>query len=956
MRRTIRLSLVLVTMLIATVSFSSCSEKYDDTAILERLDKLEGTTINTINGQIIAINNTIKDLEAFDSIFEAYTKHTIDSIQLDLRNYIDTNLSIATDWCSSTFATLEEYNKTVTELVLLENRVTIMDSTYNDTIKALNNKIEQTIIGMREWVNSCFTNYYDIAQVDAKLFFLESKVDSLDSTSKAGITQLRTDLDTTKNVLTRAYTKAIKSAIETNNGTINTRISNEITSVNTCIDNEVNTLNLRLASLEGRVSALEEQVNKLSKQLGILFSDNNISCSPGDVVIIDYTIINGTDSTTVYALPSNGYKAKVIPATKSIGSIKVTVPNPIEDCSILIFVNNADRTVLKSLNFMSGTMSISAEAIMADADGGDVSVDLSTDLQYTVKVPAEATWVHYNNFSTKSVMRNETLNFTVDENNTPNIRSAIVELVNGSDLTIGSVTIRQSANVMQSNEIWYKTSNGQTIELSRPYAFGANIVSNAYGKKGVITFDGPVTKIGPEAFQNCSTLTSISIPRGPVSIGDNAFNSCSSLKDISLPNSITTIGNDAFNGAFYGASITLPDSLISIGSEAFSSTNIVDIVFPATLQSIGSRAFIGLKDRHIQLPDSLISIGSQAFACSFIEDITIPSSVKTIGSQAFIGCSELKHANILASVSIIQSGLFSECEKLESVIFPSSVNQIYNEVFSGCSKLEEITINSSVIFGSNALSGCNNIKTLNYFGYPCLFDRNTVFGSDYIEGISLCVPKGMKQKFEDANWVEFKSIEEVDSIVVTLPEAVDLGLSVKWASFNLGAKKPEQYGMFLAWGELYPKTNYNQDCKYYNQGNYLKYNQTDGLKDLEKVDDAANYYLGGSWHIPTKDEQDELMNKCTWTWATQNGVNGYLVTSKIPGYTDHSIFLPSAGERFYSFGTGLADGNFGGYWTSTLGSSIEFCSDYVKYYGRSRFYGLSVRPVCTSEEWLSSKI
>ena len=68
MRRTIRLLLVLVTMLIATVSFSSCSEKYDDTAILERLDKLEGTTINTINGQIIAINNTIKDLQAFDFV------------------------------------------------------------------------------------------------------------------------------------------------------------------------------------------------------------------------------------------------------------------------------------------------------------------------------------------------------------------------------------------------------------------------------------------------------------------------------------------------------------------------------------------------------------------------------------------------------------------------------------------------------------------------------------------------------------------------------------------------------------------------------------------------------------------------------------------------------------------------------------------------------------------------
>ena len=125
-------------------------------------------------------------------------------------------------------------------------------------------------------------------------------------------------------------------------------------------------------------------------------------------------------------------------------------------------------------------------------------------------------------------------------------------------------------------------------------------------------------------------------------------------------------------------------------------------------------------------------------------------------------------------------------------------------------------------------------------------------------------------------------------------EAVDMGLSVKWANMNVGATEPSDYGTYFAWGETKPK-------KYYSWGTYAwsdgdsqfltKYSATDKIAQLAPVDDAAHANMGGSWRMPTVDEFDELVNpdNCKWEWTTKNGVNGYKVTSKKTG---NAIFLP----------------------------------------------------------------
>ena len=124
------------------------------------------------------------------------------------------------------------------------------------------------------------------------------------------------------------------------------------------------------------------------------------------------------------------------------------------------------------------------------------------------------------------------------------------------------------------------------------------------------------------------------------------------------------------------------------------------------------------------------------------------------------------------------------------------------------------------------------------------------------------------------------------------------------------------------------------------------YGTVDNKTTLELSDDVARASWGGSWRMPTIDELSELSSKCTWTWTSQNGKNGYKVT----GPNGNSIFLPAAG---YRDGESLYDaGSYGGYWSSSLDTSYAYTARRLDFYsschgtdGISRFYGRSVRPV-----------
>lgn len=181
------------------------------------------------------------------------------------------------------------------------------------------------------------------------------------------------------------------------------------------------------------------------------------------------------------------------------------------------------------------------------------------------------------------------------------------------------------------------------------------------------------------------------------------------------------------------------------------------------------------------------------------------------------------------------------------------------------------------------------------------------------------------------------------------PEAIDMGLpsGIKWATFNVGATKPEEDGNYYAWGETEKKEAYSWSTYTHCDGSSSTCHDI-GTSICATQYDVAHVAWGGSWRMPTADEMQELLDYCNYEWVEYHGVNGLKLTSKDNG---NIIFLPAAGDRW---GTNSGNkGSYGYYWTGTLseGSNANACrlnfNGGAVYKGDNfRYRGFTVRPVC----------
>ncbi len=276
----------------------------------------------------------------------------------------------------------------------------------------------------------------------------------------------------------------------------------------------------------------------------------------------------------------------------------------------------------------------------------------------------------------------------------------------------------------------------------------------------------------------------------------------------------------------------------------------------------------------------------------------------------------------------------------------SNAQRKYVETIYGYLKVfpEELgtfeSIPSTIISNLNA----RNIYSYNSWRVPTNEELQLIKSKGYLKtGVTYMTkenPKGVCLLVTD---------KEIVTFTINGHEYVDLGLSVKWATCNVGASNPEDYGNYYAWGETSTKETYDEDnCPTY--GLSISQLQSQGYIDSEgnltSQYDAARANWGGTWRLPTEAELEELNNKCTWKWTTQNGVNGYKVT----GPNGNSIFLPAAGGRI---GSSLYDAGEGGfYWSSTPHESLSNFACSLFFYSSElyvdyifRHDGLSVRPV-----------
>ncbi|MBR5483492.1 MAG: leucine-rich repeat domain-containing protein, partial [Alistipes sp.] len=295
------------------------------------------------------------------------------------------------------------------------------------------------------------------------------------------------------------------------------------------------------------------------------------------------------------------------------------------------------------------------------------------------------------------------------------------------------------------NQILYTTTNGTIVTPVNNATFGANIVSNVYENgQGVITFDGPATAMTWGAFQNCTTLKTVTIPGsitnweayifdgctnlttvtildGVKSIGWGTFEECTKLTEIVMPESVTTIESYAFSGCDALKTITFPNNLTTIGEGAFYDCQLLSgVVIPNSVTSLGEKVFaicpnigsfsgkfatsdgkslidgdtllaiapLGMTSYNI--PEGITTIGLETFAYTTFGNITMPNSVTTIREMAFGGAS-IENITLSENLETIEERAFEWCQNLQRITIPNNVTTIGDWVFSECPSLQEIT-------------------------------------------------------------------------------------------------------------------------------------------------------------------------------------------------------------------------------------------------------------------------
>lgn len=392
---------------IATLALlCSCGEKYDDSEIIQRLDRLENSQIASIDKQIKSIESAIKTLQGANTSFEillnqlsesGVRSERLDSLNLALnrridalQQYVTSCDSINRKWVEISFSTLEQYQMLADTIAMLKANINVtiarMNQNLSDSIAYIRTGYDTTLSDFEtllqwivfgfdddddnfdpEWsvrnfpqVSACMQSLSDsIEALESKIqgwvngcfdnyytiATIDAKLSVLDSLQRTGHSHLLDSIIATKNSITEAYQNAIAQAI-TNGGIIDVRINQLISDSNASIDQRICDINEYIQKLEYRILQLE-QARSIDIELNNI-SDNEADVQDGDRIEIQYKIVNASENAIVTASSDGNYKVEVNTYYKKI---IVTCPTPYVDGFINIMLFDGGFSCVKVIHF-----------------------------------------------------------------------------------------------------------------------------------------------------------------------------------------------------------------------------------------------------------------------------------------------------------------------------------------------------------------------------------------------------------------------------------------------------------------------------------------------------------------------------------------------------------------------------------------------------------------------------